>query len=235
VVEVARRAGLNNRIRATPSVALGAYDTTPIEIAGAYTIFSNQGKHVSPTTISEVRAPDGSLLYHHTPDTRQVLDARVASVMVDMLQEVLRSGTGAGVRGRGFTLPAGGKTGTSRDGWFAGFTTELVCVVWVGYDDGHELNLEGARSALPVWAEFMKRAAALHPYAGAKQFQPAPGVSSVEVCTESGQRAGSSCPDVRWERFIAGTEPADQCRMHSMNFTRSDERFPVIFPNSVYR
>jgi penicillin-binding protein 1B len=215
VVDIARRAGLNQRIKATPAVALGAYETTPIEIAGAYTIFANQGMRVTPTAISEVRAPDGTLLYRHTPNPSRVLDQRVAYVMVDLLQEVLRSGTGAGVRARGFTLPAGGKTGTSRDGWFAGFTTELVCVVWVGYDDNRELTLEGAKSALPIWAEFMKRAASYRRYAAAKQFQPPAGVSSVEVCVESGRRASSWCPDVRWERFLAGTEPAGECQMHS--------------------
>src|SRR6185503_11522938 len=105
-----------------------------------------------------IRDEHGSVLYEQKPAHKQVLDPRVAYLMVDLLAEVLRTGTGAGVRSRGFTLPAAGKTGTSHDGWFAGFTSKLICVVWVGFDDNRELPLEGAKSALPVWTEFMKRA-----------------------------------------------------------------------------
>jgi penicillin-binding protein 1B len=207
---MARRAGLNERIRATPAVALGAYETTPLEIAGAYTMFANQGVRVTPTTLAEVRGPDGTLLYRHSPDRHAALDPRVNALVVDLLQEVLRSGTGAGVRGRGFTLPAAGKTGTSRDGWFAGFTSELLCVVWVGFDDNHDLNLEGAKSALPIWTDLMKAAARLRAYRDAKPFPMPGGIVSVEICSESGLRAGPGC-EPRWERFLAGTAPGSEC------------------------
>jgi penicillin-binding protein 1B len=216
VVAMAQRAGLNSRIQATPAVALGAYEATPLEIAGAYTMFANQGIRTTPTTVAEVRGPDGTLLYRRTPESRPALDPRVNFLMVDLLQEVIRSGTAAGVRARGFTQPAAGKTGTSRDGWFAGFTTELVTVVWVGYDDNRELKLEGSKSALPIWAEFMKRAAQLRPYRNAKPFPQAGGITSAQICEESGLRAGSSCSRVRWERFVAGTAPASECNGHSL-------------------
>ena len=91
-----------------------------------------------------------------------------------------------------------------------------LCVVWVGYDDNRELNLESARSALPIWTEFMKRAAGYRAYRAAKPFQPPSGISSVEICAETGLRAGSWCADTQWERFIAGTEPAEECGMHSI-------------------
>jgi len=125
-----------------------------------------------------------------------------------LLQEVVRSGTGAGVRDYGFTLPAAGKTGTSRDGWFAGFTSRLLCVVWVGFDDNRDLNLEGAHSALPIWAEFMKRASQFPEYRDARPFQPPPGVVSVRLCSETGQLAGDYCPETHREVFIDGTQPA---------------------------
>jgi penicillin-binding protein 1B len=214
VVAMARRAGLNHAIQATPSVALGSYETTPLEIAGAYTMFANQGMRVTPTTIAVARAPDGTVLYQHHPEAHSSLDPRVTYLMVSMMQEVLRSGTGAAARSLGFTLPAAGKTGTSRDGWFAGFTSELLCVVWIGFDDNRELNLEGARSALPVWTEFMKRASKLRDYHDAKPFQAPPGVVSMNICAESGQRAGESCPETRYEVFISGTQPATECEMH---------------------
>ena len=206
VAALARRLGLDS-VEATPAIALGSYDATPVEIAGAYTAFASRGMLATPTSISEVRAADGSVLYQHAADPKPVLDPRVAYLMVNMMEEVLRSGTGAGVRARGFALPAAGKTGTSRDGWFAGFTTRLECVVWVGYDDGRDLKLEGAHSALPIWTEFLKLAARLPAYRNAPNFRQPGGIVSVDVCPETGQPAGPECTDAQPEYFIAGTEP----------------------------
>ncbi|PWU10354.1 MAG: penicillin-binding protein 1A, partial [Terriglobia bacterium] len=215
VVSMARRAGLNEAIKPTPAVALGAYEATPLEIAGAYTVFANRGQRLSPTTVDFVRARDGSLLYEHQVEPVAALDPKVAYLMVNMLQEVLRSGTGAGVRAQGFNLPAAGKTGTSRDGWFAGFTSELLCVVWIGFDDNRDLNLEGARSALPVWAEFMKRAGKFRPYRDAKDFSRPAGLVGTEICTDSGHLATPFCPRTHTEVFIDGSQPVAECELHS--------------------
>ncbi len=214
VVQFAKKAGLNEDIQATPAVALGSYDTTPLEIAGAYTVFANQGMYVKPNWISLVRSQTGSIMYQNKPETRQVLDPRVNYLMVSMLEEVLRSGTAAAVRARGFTVPAAGKTGTSRDGWFAGFTSELLCVVWVGFDDNRELNLEGAHSAAPIWADFMKRALEYRAYRGAKPFQAPDGIVSVEIDPQSGMPATPFCPLTKNEVFIAGTQPVGTCPLH---------------------
>lgn len=214
VASLARRLGLDS-VEATPAIALGSYDATPLGIAGAYTVFANRGMLATPAAISQVRAADGAVLYQHVADPRPVLDPRVAYLMVNMMEEVLRSGTGAGVRARGFALPAAGKTGTSRDGWFAGFTTRLECVVWVGYDDGHDLKLEGAHSALPIWTEFMKRAARLPAYRNAPDFKQPGGIVSVDVCPETGQLAGADCQDAQPEFFIAGTEPVSETPLPS--------------------
>jgi penicillin-binding protein 1B len=220
VVKMARRVGLNDGIQATPAVALGAYDTTPLEIAGAYTTFANDGVRVTPTTISLARAPDGTILYQHEPDRRTTLDPRINYLMVSMMQDVLRYGTGAGVHARGFNLPAAGKTGTSHDGWFAGFTSNLLCVVWVGFDDYRELNLEGAKSALPIWADFMKQASKLRRYDGARNFQAPSGIVSATICPDSGELAGPNCPSERSDVFISGTQPAVECRLHSLGITQ---------------
>lgn len=214
VEELAKKAGMNLNIRATPAIALGAYEVTPIEVAGAYTIFANQGVYVRPNWIKNIRDDRGDGIYEYKPLTRQVLDPRVAYLMVDLLEEVLRSGTGAGVRARGFNLPAAGKTGTSHDGWFAGFTSKLICVVWVGFDDNEELHLEGAHSALPIWAEFMKRAAQLREYRNPKPFDPPEGIVSVEIDPTSGELATPACPTRRPEEFIAGTQPVTLCHVH---------------------
>ncbi len=214
VEDLAERAGMNLHIQPTPAIALGAYEVTPLEIAGAYTVFANQGIYSKPYWITLVRDRAGNIIHTHRPVQRPVLDPRVAYIMVNLMEEVLRSGTGAGVRARGFLLPAAGKTGTSHDGWFAGFTSRLICVVWVGFDDNRELNLEGAHSALPIWTEFMKRAAQLRNYGNVSEFQPPDGVVSVEVDPTTGQLASPACPLRRVEVFISGTEPTTVCRVH---------------------
>lgn len=224
VVKMARRVGLNDGIKATPSVALGSYETTPLEIAGAYTVFANEGVRVTPTTISLVRSTDGRIVYQHQPDRRTTLDPRVNYLMVSMMQDVLRYGTGGGVRSRGFNLPAAGKTGTSHDGWFAGFTSNLVCVVWVGFDDNRELNLEGSKSALPIWAEFMKQAAKFSRYQDVRSFRAPSGIVSAHICPESGELAGPYCPEERSDVFISGTQPAIECRLHSGMITQYADR-----------
>jgi len=214
VEELAQRAGMNLNIRATPAIALGAYEVTPLEIAGAYTVFANQGVYAKPYWIALVRDRRGEVLYTHQPVRRPVLDPRVSYLMVNLMEEVLRSGTGAGVRSRGFLLPAAGKTGTSHDGWFAGFTSRLLCVVWVGFDDNRELNLEGAHSALPIWTAFMKRAAQFREYRNVKEFEPPDGVVSVEIDPLTGQLATSACPLSYSEVFVSGSQPVETCRLH---------------------
>ncbi len=211
VVALAHRAGLNDDIKATPAVALGAYQVTPLEIASAYTIFANAGMRVKPNFIDAVRSHDGDTIYEHQADSYRVLDPRVAFIMTDMLQEVMRSGTAAGVRTRGFKLPAAGKTGTSHDGWFAGYTSQLLCIVWVGFDDYSELHLEGARSALPIWTQFMMSAAHYKDYRDAKPFAPPAGVIRAAIDPASGLLAGPFCPGGESDYFIAGTQPTDAC------------------------
>jgi penicillin-binding protein 1B len=232
-VKMARRVGLNEAIKPTPAVALGAYETTPLEIAGAYTVFANEGVRVTPTTISLVRAPDGTILYQHQPERRNTLDPRVNYLMVSMMQDVLRYGTGGGVRSRGFNLPAAGKTGTSHDGWFAGFTSDLLCVVWVGFDDNRELNLEGAKSALPIWTDFMKQATRFRRYQDARSFQAPPGIVSARICPISGDLAGPYCPEGRNDVFISGTQPTIDCPIHSTAITQFAERVEDMPPTTT--
>jgi penicillin-binding protein 1B len=214
VVELARNSGMNLNIHPTPSVALGAYEVTPVEMAGAYTVFANEGTYVKPSWISMVRARNNVTIYKNKPETHRVLDPRVAYMMVNLLEEVTRTGTAAGIRSRGFRVPAAGKTGTSHDGWFAGFTSELLCIVWVGFDDNRELDLEGAKSALPIWTEFMKRALDYKEYRNAKPFEAPEGIVTVEIDPLSGQPATAACPTRRQDVFIAGTQPLDSCRLH---------------------
>ncbi len=214
VVRIARNAGMNLDIRPTPAVALGAYEVTPIEVAGAYTIFPNRGVFVKPTYVKSIRSESGSEVFASKIERKPVIDPRVAYLMTNLMEEVLRSGTGAASRGRGFILPAAGKTGTSHDGWFAGFTSRIICVVWVGFDDNRELKLEGAQSALPIWTEFMKRAHKHREYRNVHPFAAPEGIVSVEVDPQSGQLATANCKDAKAEVFIAGSQPTQTCALH---------------------
>ncbi|MBZ5609089.1 MAG: PBP1A family penicillin-binding protein [Acidobacteriia bacterium] len=220
VVDLARRAGLNLDIQPTPAVALGAYEVTPLEIAGAYTIFANHGVYSKPYFINTITSDRGTQMFQNTAEHRDVLDPRVAFLMDQLLEEVVRSGTGASVWSRGINFPVAGKTGTSHDGWFAGFTSKLICIVWVGFDDNRELNLEGAKSALPVWTEFMKRAHEHREYRDVSEYQPPPGVVSVPIDPLTGQIATAACPKVRTEYFIEGTQPVETCRLHGGGATQ---------------
>ena len=187
----------------------------PIEIAGAYTVFPNGGDSEEAGLHrhhSQIRT--GAWCIRTMPQEKQAIDPRVAYLMTNMMEEVLRTGTAAGVRGRGFVLPAAGKTGTSRDGWFAGFTSKLICVVWVGFDDNRDFKLEGARSALPIWTEFMKRAHQHREYRNVHEFEAPEGVVTADIDADNGLLATPGCPKVRSEVFIAGTQPVEACRLH---------------------
>ncbi|MBC8165733.1 MAG: PBP1A family penicillin-binding protein [Bryobacteraceae bacterium] len=214
VLDLAKSAGLSMDVRATPAIALGAADATPIEVAGAYTMFANRGIVSKPNWVTMIRSQRGELVFEGKPERRAVLDPRVDYLMISLMQEVMRSGTAAGVRSRGFTLPAAGKTGTSRDGWFAGFTSRLVCAVWVGFDDAKDLNLEGSKSALPIWTEFMKRAHLHREYRNVSEWDAPDGIVSVDIDPATGQLATAGCPAARSEVFIAGTQPIELCRLH---------------------
>ena len=208
VRKLAVAAGINRELLATPALALGAYVATPLEIAGAYTIFANRGQYVAPRFILAVNDAAGHMLWRSPAETRPVLDPRVSYLMVSLMQSVIANGTAVGVRSRGFTLPAAGKTGTSHDGWFAGFTSNLLAIVWVGYDDDRELRLAGAASALPVWTEFMKRATQVPAYQDPQPFSAPAGIVTATIDNRTNLLASANSPVTREEIFIAGTEPA---------------------------
>ena len=144
VADLAKSAGIVS-VKATPAMALGSYDASPLDMAGAYTSFANNGVRLSPILVNSVRNAKGDVIANYKTDQRQVLDPRIAYVMTNMMEGVINNGLGyTAVRLRGFTPPAAGKTGSSHDGWFAGYTSNLLCIVWVGYDDYSDLRLSGA-------------------------------------------------------------------------------------------
>ncbi len=211
VVDVARQMGLGTNFQPTPALALGAYEMTPIEVAAGYTAFATNGIRAEPLFIRSVVSSDGKVEESAGPQTRAVLDPRVAFLTTTLMEDVINRGTGASVRALGFTAPAAGKTGTERDGWFAGFTSNLLCVVWIGFDDNRDLGLSGGQTAAPVWAEFMKRAVTLPSYRDTKPFDPPEGVVELAIDPQTGGISTSACPESVEEYFIAGSEPTQPC------------------------
>jgi penicillin-binding protein 1B len=210
VAALAKSAGILS-VRGTPAIALGAYDATPLEMAAAYTVFANSGSRLSPLMVKSVRDAKGNVLDNYESESKDVLDPRVAYVMTTMMEAVVNSGTGYPVRARGFAAPAAGKTGTSHDAWFAGYTSNLLCIVWVGNDDYTDIKLAGGAAAAPIWAEFMKRAVKLPQYSGAKDFAAPSGVVTVQLDKVTNLLATPSCPQDYTVAFIAGTEPKQSC------------------------
>jgi penicillin-binding protein 1B len=210
VAALARDAGIKNA-RGTPTVAIGTYDATPLDMAGAYTVFANGGLHLDPWMLASVRTPTGDIISDYSPSSKPVLDPRVAYLTTNMLENVINHGTGAGTRARGFTAPAAGKTGTDHDAWFAGYTTNLLCIVWVGNDDYSQLHIEGADAAAPIWAEFMKKAVQLPQYSDAHEFSVPDGVQIVSIDNASNLLSDSTCPDSFDAAFLDGTAPTETC------------------------
>jgi membrane peptidoglycan carboxypeptidase len=168
VMNLAAKAGMPKVDKAYPSMALGTAEATPLSVATAYTMFANLGDRVLPMPITQITQGDGSVVASPTPDRKPVVRPEVAYIMADILKDIINRGTAAQAQGWGFRNVDGkaafaGKTGTSRDGWFAGFTPEIVCVVYVGFDDGDDLGMKGSDSAMPIWADFMQAALRLHP------------------------------------------------------------------------
>ncbi len=210
IAELAHRLGLNEAIRPYPAMAIGAFEVTPLEMVRAYTAFANDGMLSRLISIRKVLDEQGVPIFSSEPKAERVLSPQVSFMLTSLLQSVMNEGTGAGVRSAGFVLPAAGKTGTSRDGWFAGYTPDLLCIVWVGFDDNRELNLSGSQAALPIWAAFMKRAARLRPLTG-EEFPVPEGISQVEIDPTTGMLATDHCLAHELEYFIKGSEPLIPC------------------------
>ncbi len=217
VATLARSAGIVNA-RGTPAMAIGAYDAAPLDIAGAYTVFANNGVHLTPWMLASVRNANGDIVSDFSPEAKQVLDPRVAYLTQSLMEGVINYGTGASVRSQGFTAPAAGKTGTEHDAWFAGYTSNLLCVVWIGNDDYTDIKIEGAHAAAPIWAGFMKRAIQLPQYSDVKSFSPPDGVTVAHIDKVSDLLVDSTCSDSTfYVAFLDGTAPVNTCSQMGEN------------------
>jgi len=210
VAELAREAGIKSA-RGTPALALGAYDATPLDVAGAYTSFANSGLHIDPWMLSSVRSATGEVLQNITPNAKPILDPRVAYLTTSLMENVINAGTGFEARRRGFIAPAAGKTGTENDAWFDGYTSNLLCIVWVGNDDYSDLKLQGEFAAVPIWAAFMKRAQQLPQYSDMHDFAMPSGITILKLDKQTNLLADSTCPQDFYAAFLDGTGPTSTC------------------------
>ena len=214
VVTLWKRARVGKTVpQGYPSIALGVFELTPLEVATAYTLFTNGGAVRPLRAVARIASGEDSLVPKEA-DGPTVARATTTFLVANMMRSVLNEGTGAGARGNGFSLDAAGKSGTTndlRDAWFVGFTPELLAVVWVGFDDNTPLGLSGTQAALPIWTEFMKRALAGHTN---QAFEAPQGISFVEIDKDTGRLALPTCPRAATEAFLAGTEPLEVCELH---------------------
>jgi penicillin-binding protein 1B len=221
-----------------PSLALGTKEVTPLELAAAYAALANGGRRIQPKVITSVDDPPAEhATYEEGP---QVVSQTTSYMITNMLSATFDHGTARSARNLSRVTAVAGKTGTSRDGWFAGYTPNLVCVVWIGFDDNDQLGLTGAEAALPAWSEFIKDAVTLRPELGGRNFECPEGIKFVEIDADHGAISTPSCPH---RELIAVTDrlsPNLECLTHGSvveenefdEFSGYDDRQTLLTQNT---
>jgi penicillin-binding protein 1B len=208
-----RRVGVGTPPKGYPAITLGVFELTPLEVAEAYTLFTNDGSVRPLHALDRIVSGERNL----TPaqvKLKPVARPDTTFLVTNMMRSVLNEGTGASARAAGFAVDAAGKSGTTndlRDAWFVGFTPDLLTVVWVGYDDNEPLGLSGSQAALPIWTDFMKAAVAGR---SSGMFAAPEGITFAEIDRDTGKLAAPACPRTFNEAFLSGTEPAEVCPLH---------------------
>jgi penicillin-binding protein 1B len=191
-----------------PALALGTTEVTPLQIAAAYAAFANGGHAIQPNVFAQAGAAAPV----------QVILPTTSFMITDMLEGVIDHGTARAARGLIPGTVLAGKTGTSRDGWFVGYTPNLVCAVWIGFDDNKQLGLTGAEAALPVWTEFIQGAVDLRPELGGRSFNQPDGITIVDVDPETKSLATGRCPTHERVAILTTQAPTADCFRHSVYF-----------------
>jgi penicillin-binding protein 1B len=211
VAAVAETSGLE-RPRVYPSMALGTSEVTPLQLASAYTAFANGGTALRPIPVKSIGgATTSERVERLQASSAHVFSPQVAYLMTNLLQSVVDEGTASRIRAMGMNGAIAGKTGTSSDGWFVGYTPGIVCAVWVGFDDNRDLGMKASDAALPMWADFIKAAIDIRPELGGNAFTNPGGLVTVEIDPATGCLASPESIQRRQEMFISGTEPFSTC------------------------
>jgi penicillin-binding protein 1B len=210
IVEVAERMGIESPLEPVPSLALGAGEVSPLELARAYALLANGGERITPRAAFYVTDGEGALLAETPAEHERAFDPAEVALVTSALEGAVNRGTGYPLRTLGYRGPVAGKTGTTndaRDAWFVGYTPELVAAVWVGFDEGKPLGLTGASAALPIFARFLIGALGAD---GGRSFAEPPGLDRVAIHEATGLRAGFLCwGESEW--FLTGTAPSERC------------------------
>lgn len=215
VIKTAANIGVESRLEPYPSVSLGSFEVTPLEIAFAYSVFANLGVKAEPVSILAVVTRSGEIKETRNVKMKRVAPASVCYVMNDVLKDVFNYGTAARARSLGFKHAYAGKTGTTsnyRDAWFIGYSPRVLSLVWIGFDDGHSTRLAGGDACLPIWTRHMNRIDGLVADVDWKRPED---VTDREIDPESGMLATPYCPTTRSETYVVGTEPQSVCPLHA--------------------
>ncbi len=215
-LETAHRMGITSEIPDVYSIALGAGEANLLELVTAYSTFADRGIRTRPVFIERITNNRGEILEESQPYQEEVLDERINYIMVDMMRTALKEGTGRSATAYGWHRDSAGKTGTTdrnTDAWFIGYTPDLVCGVWVGFDEKISMGRRktGAVMALPIWARTMTEYCQDLPES---HFAEPDGIVHRLVCAQSGQLATAACPEVHEEIFVEGRAPTRPCELH---------------------
>ena len=214
IVDMAGRFRFSTPIKPYPSLALGAFEVLPIELARAYCVFAAEGVQPFPISLKGVVDEHDKILEHQHLNIERLITPAEAYVMNSMLQSVVKEGTARSLQWRGVSWPVAGKTGTTndfRDAWFVGYTPDILALVWVGFDNGDPIEATGAAAALPIWADLMK---AIPQYRSETDFKMPKGVEKILVCSVTGRPAVDGCPEPAEVYFLAEHAPDEYCPLH---------------------
>jgi 1A family penicillin-binding protein len=214
VIMMAKALGIQSTLKPLPSLALGTFPVSPLEMASAFGTFANLGVRVEPTAVLQIEDSEGNLLYEAKPIEHQVIDASYAYVLTHMLESVFEPGGTANRVASIIKRPVAGKTGTTNtDAWLVGYTPELSVAVWVGHDKNQTITSAESHKAAPIFAQFLEQT--LEPVPP-KIFPIPDGVVSAYVDVDTGTLATADCPNSQLEVFVKGTEPTELCSEHGI-------------------
>lgn len=217
IVDIARRFHFSTPVKPYPSLALGAFEVIPLELARAYCVFAAEGVQPFPLAFKGVVDESDRILEHQHLNIERLITPAEAFIMNSMLQSVVREGTARSLQRHGISWPVAGKTGTTndfKDAWFVGYTPDILALIWVGFDNGDSIQATGAAAALPIWADLMN---AIPQYRSDMEFKIPEGVEKIRVCPVTGLRAVDGCPEPTEVYFLAGHTPAADCPLHAKN------------------
>ncbi len=223
IVATAQELGITSPMPAVPSLALGAADVTPLDMARAYGVLAAKGVRAPLNAVYAVAERERGVTELFADGRERVITAEEAYLVTSALRGAVERGTGRGLRSRGYYGPVAAKSGTTndyRDGWFIGYTPTIAVAVWVGFDDGASLDVPGSRVALPIFADFLVGAFGRE---GAGEFRQPRGLDVVEIDPETGLRGGPGCRG-RLELFLPGTAPEESCNPLWSRFSERDQR-----------